>query len=275
MTSSAAAIRRCRQITGLMLPALTARDEVADELQTGIRALSLERLPDTGYAIDGRGPDSNFDTPHEMRLPSPATGFSPEGSLATEQVPLENQRNSDDPSVTPQIGTATPVGLSAESQGEHLADRTEDRGTLDVSDATDPVTSSQHRLLYIRRLRRMGLTPPFPRPPNCPDYTPSFLRPIDEYSRLLTIRTPNSDSDETDDRTVSEDWAAERAELEQGEREEAEREQAERERFQMVFNNEVLESVDKDESIKEESDSDVNMEEASDLDVTKEESDTE
>ncbi|PTD07829.1 hypothetical protein HYE67_002303 [Fusarium culmorum] len=98
----------------------------------------------------------------------------------------------------------------------------------------------------------------------------SFLRPIDEHSRSLTIRTPNSDSDDTGDRTVSEDWVAERAELEQ-----AEREQAERERFQMAYDNEVLESNDRDDSIREESDSDVAMEDENDLDVTKEGSDTE
>ncbi|KAM0306292.1 hypothetical protein ACHAPM_000854 [Fusarium culmorum] len=215
--SWATSLRRSQEITRLMLPALTARDGVADELQTGIRALSLERLPDTGHAIDGRGPDTNW----------------------------------------------------AESQGEHLADTTEDRSTLDVSDATDPVTSSPW-LAYMRPRRRMASTPPFPLSPNYPDYMSSFLRPIDEHSRSLTIRTPNSDSDDTGDRTVSEDWVAERAELEQ-----AEREQAERERFQMAYDNEVLESNDRDDSIREESDSDVAMEDENDLDVTKEGSDTE
>ncbi|WXC60885.1 hypothetical protein SNK03_006769 [Fusarium graminearum] len=225
--SGAMSLRRLREITRLLQSATTALGETADELQTcvmaleeaahelqtRIRALSLERLPDTGYAIDGRGPDINW----------------------------------------------------AERQGEHLADTTEDRSTLNVSDATDPVTSSPW-LHYMRPRRPMALAPPpFPLSPNYPDYTPSFPRPIDEHFRSLTIRTPSSDSDDTGDRTVSEDWVAERAELEQ----------AERERFQMADDNEVLESNDKDASTREESDSDVAMEEANDLDGTKEENDTE
>ncbi|KAF5240098.1 hypothetical protein FAUST_4488 [Fusarium austroamericanum] len=204
-------LRQFQEVTRHMLLVLTARAESADELQTGIRALRLQRLLDTGHAIDGRGPDINW----------------------------------------------------AESQGEHLADTTEDRSTLDVSDATDPVMSSSW-LDYMRPRRPMALDPPpFPLSPNYPDYTPSFPRPIDEHFRSLTIRTPSSDSDDTGDRTVSEDWVAERAE------------RAERERFQMAYDNEVLESNDKDASIREESDSDVAMEEANDLDGTKEENDTE
>lgn len=190
-----------------MLLALTARAEGADELQTGIRALRLQRLLDTGHAIDGRGPDINW----------------------------------------------------AESQGEHLADTTEDRSTLDVSDATDPVMSSSW-LDYMRPRRPMALDPPpFPLSPNYPDHTPSFLRSIDEHFRSLTIRTPNSDLDDTGDRTVSEDWVAERAGLEEGEREEAELSQAGLERFQMFHDNDDFESNEEDDSMEEDNDSDVTV----------------